>query len=392
MKYPTTRFVFDRKKTATKKLRSLVQVEIQLSGKKKYVTTGVKVTKDCWSDRDLIVRCDDADTLNVRIKGIKSSIDSYIASLAESAKEWDWDAFSRFLVTSSDKSMSFIDYVDKRINERTDIRDSSRKSQRKIVESLREYGKIVKFDELTRSNIAEYYEWLLGRKIKKIGADGLPYSTTMSASTAWGYMKTLKTYIHDAIVHELIDRDPSVGVKVKREELKNVRWLTIDEIHQIESAELSSGSLVRARDLFIFMCYTGLAYSDAVEFSADKIETEGEYTFVTGRRKKTNGEYFVLLLPEAKTILEKYKYKLPKISNQQFNMKLKTIAEESGIDKPLTSHFARHSCAMMLLNKGVRMETVAKILGHANTRVTESTYASILKKTVGDEMKLLIKE
>lgn len=392
MKYPMTRFVFDRKKTATKKIKALVQIEVQLSGKKKYVTTGIKVTKDCWSDRDLIVRCDDADALNVRIKGIKSSIDSYIASLAENAKEWDWDAFSRFLVTSSDKSMSFIDYVDKRISERTDIRESSRRGQRKIVGSLREYGKIVSFDELTRPNIADYYEWLLGKKITKIGADGLPYSTNMSVSTAWGYMKLLRTYIHDAMLHELIDKDPSAGIKVKREESKNIKWLTLEEIQQIESAKLSSGSLTRVRDLFIFMCYTGLAYSDAVSFSADNLETDGEYTFVTGRRQKTNEEYFVLLLPEAKAILDKYDYQLPRISNQQFNIRLKKLANEIGIDKPLTSHFARHSCAMMLLNKGVRMETVAKVLGHANTKVTESTYASILKKTVGDEMKVLIKE
>ena len=140
------------------------------------------------------------------------------------------------------------------------------------------------------------------------------------------------------------------------------------------------------------MCYTGLAYSDAVEFTSDRLDTDGEYTFVTGRRKKTNEEYIVLLLPEAKAILEKYNYQLPKISNQQFNIRLKRIAKESGIDKPLSTHFARHSCAMMLLNRGVRIETVAKVLGHANTKVTESTYASILKKTVGDEMKRLLKE
>lgn len=392
MKYPTTRFVFDRKKVATKKLKALVQVEIQLNGRKKYVTTGVKVTKDCWSNRDLIVRCDDADMLNIRIRGIKSSIDSYIASVVDKGSEWDWEAFNRSLESLSNKSESFIDYIDRRIVERTDIKESSRKGQRKIVESLREYGRIISFDELTRSNISDYYEWLLGRKITKIGLDGIPYSTTMSVSTAWGYMKLLRTYIHDAILHEKIDKDPSIGIKVKREETKSVKWLSVDEIHKIESAELSNGSLVRVRDLFIFMCYTGLAYSDAVEFTSDRLDTDGEYTFVTGRRKKTNEEYIVLLLPEAKAILEKYNYQLPKISNQQFNIRLKRIAKESGIDKPLSTHFARHSCAMMLLNRGVRIETVAKILGHANTKVTESTYASILKKTVGDEMKVLIKE
>ena len=63
------------------------------------------------------------------------------------------------------------------------------------------------------------------------------------------------------------------------------------------------------------------------------------------------------------------------------------MAKEAGINKPITSHWSRHTAGMMLLNKGVRIETVAKILGHSSIRITEQVYASILRKTVVDEMK-----
>ena len=392
MKYPTTRLVFDRKKTATKKVPALVQVEVLLSGKKKYITTGVKVYKDQWNDKLHVCNTDEADTLNARITQTKKAIDEYIQSVAQSGSEWDWDAFARFLQSSSKKSETFIEYLTRRIGERTDIRESTRKNHTKLVTSLKEYGRIVTFDELTRPNVSDYYEWLLGRDISKIGSDGLICTKKASMATSWGYMKLLRTYIHDAIRHEVIDKDPSIGIKVKRNDTSNVKWLTEDELDRIENARMPSGSLVRVRDLFIFMCYSGLAYSDAMDFRKGKIEEEDGMKFIRGRRIKTGEEYIVLMLPKVEAILEKYDYNLPHYSNQQLNKRIKDVMKVVGIDKNTSSHFARHSCAMYLLNNGIRIETVAKVLGHSSTRITQAVYASILKKTVGEEMKKLIKE
>ena len=81
MKYPTTRFVFDRKNTATKQTAALIQVEVLLQGKKKYISTGVKVYKDQWNDKKLVFNCNDMFEKNDRINEMKSSIDSYIQDL-----------------------------------------------------------------------------------------------------------------------------------------------------------------------------------------------------------------------------------------------------------------------------------------------------------------------
>lgn len=386
MKYPTTRFVFDRKKMATKKKDALIQVEILFGSKKKYVTTGVKVFKDQWSEKSHIINTNDMIKLNERIDAVKNVIDGFINDLIANSKPFEWEELERFLNGQNVKRMKFADYISMRIDERNDISLTTKKSHRKILGSLSEYGKIRYFDDLTKANITEYYEWMLGREITKIGKDGKPYKKKMEAPTVAHYMKILRAYIHDAIIHEIIDRDPSVGIKVKRSEYEQNRWLTEEEVKKLEKANLSTGSLVRVRDLFIFSCYSGLAYSDLMDFKPEKLEKDGKNTFLIGKRVKTGQEYIVLVLPKVKEILEKYEYELPHYSNQQYNKRLKDVAEEAGIDKPLTSHYARHTCGMLLLNNGVRIEVVAKVLGHATIRETEKVYASILKKTVVKEM------
>ena len=389
MKYPTTRFVFDRKNTATKNKSALIQVEVLYERKKKYVSTGVKVYKDQWNDKAHIINTDEASRLNARITESKGKIDDYIHELLVSGKAFEWDAFERFIVSEKEKAKTFLAFVTKRIEDRNDIKESTRRSHKKLISSLVEHGRIIGFDDLTRANIADYYDWLLGREYKKFDPDGNEVTVKMSTVSAWGYMKILRTYIHDAMVHDLIDKDPSFGIRVKRNDNANIKWLTEEELNKIEDAKMPNGSLTRVRDLFIFMCYSGLAYSDAMDFKKGKIEEEDGMSFIRGYRKKTGEEYIVLMLPKVKAILEKYDYKLPHYSNQQLNVRIKDMVREAGIDKPVASHWARHSCAMMLLNKGVRLETVAKVLGHSSTKITQAVYASILKKTVGEEMKRL---
>lgn len=390
MKYPTTRFVFDRKNTASKKIPALVQVEILLAGKKKYVTTGVKVYKDQWNDKMHICNTEESDVLNKRIASIKEDIDNYIQDYVKNNKQWDWEAFSRYLNSPAKKNESFIGYIERRLQERTDLRESTKKCQRKILSSLMDFGKINTFDELTKQNIAAYYDWILTRDVSYIGNDGTTHKKKITLDSAAGYMKILRTYIHDAIAHGIIDSDPSAGISVKRSENKNVKWLTENELHTIEAATMPNGSLTRVRDLFIFMCYTGLAYSDAMSFKKGKIEEEENLQFIRGQRIKTGEEYIVLLLPKVKAILEKYDYDIPHYSNQQLNKRLKDVAQAAGIDKRITSHYARHTAAMLFLNKGIRLETVARILGHSSTRITQAVYSSVLQKTVGSEMSILL--
>ena len=104
------------------------------------------------------------------------------------------------------------------------------------------------------------------------------------------------------------------------------------------------------------------------------------------KRGKTGVEFTFMLLKPALAVLKEYGDKLPLLSNVKYNEYLKVVAQTTGVDKPITTHWARHTGATMLLNAGVDMETVAKILGHSSTRITRSTYAKLLDDTVGREM------
>ena len=87
---------------------------------------------------------------------------------------------------------------------------------------------------------------------------------------------------------------------------------------------------------------------------------------------------------KALEVLEKYGNKLPIISNVKYNEYLKIVAQAAGIDKPVSTHWARHTGATMLLNEGVDMKIVSRICGHSSTRITEAVYAKLLDETVVD--------
>ena len=139
-------------------------------------------------------------------------------------------------------------------------------------------------------------------------------------------------------------------------------------------------SLERVRDLFVFQTYTCLSYVDLESFDTSQINKTGVYT---AKRGKTGVEFTFYVMKPARDILIKYDGKLPLISNEKYNDYLKLVAQAAKIDKPVTSHWARHTGATLLLNDGgVDMEIIARILGHTSTRQTRDTYAKLLDTTV----------
>ena len=154
---------------------------------------------------------------------------------------------------------------------------------------------------------------------------------------------------------------------------------------------MASPRLDLVRDIFLFSCFTGLAYIDVANLTEDNIvELDGRKWIMT-KRQKTNIATNILLLEIPGMILEKYRpvrkerKLLPVISNQKMNGYLKEIADLCGIKKHLTFHMARHTFATMSLSKGVPIESVSKMLGHTNIRTTQ-IYARITNKKIEADM------
>ena len=159
----------------------------------------------------------------------------------------------------------------------------------------------------------------------------------------------------------------------------------------MEEYLFSQERLQQVKELFIFCCYTGLAYQEMSGLTKDHIKKWNNGSlWIEMYRKKTQSKLSVPLLPKAIEILEKYNYQLPQISNQKMNSYLKEIGVIIGVNKKLTHHVARKTFATtVLLYNNVPMEIVSKLLGHSKMRTTQDYYGAILKKKVLEAIKEL---
>lgn len=381
MKAPSIKLTFDRYKVASKKHKGNLQVEIVFKGKRKWITTGVKLYSDQWSERKHVVNSVDSIDLNERINKLVTDLEKWVRD----NMPFSWEKLEKHM-REGEATDNFIDYVAEAIRSRNDIKESTRRSQRKLVSILKEYGKIVFFSDLTIANILDFDNWLHGRKIKKLSKDGTESFEPMKQQSIHDYHKYMKIYIGMARRRGLMKSDPYDTLHFKRGESEEGRLLGEEELEKLETSKMPSGAVARARDLFVFQAYTGLSYADLAEFDFSKVKEIDGKTVYGGKRKKTGESFFFMLLPKALEILKKYNGKLPVISIEGYNKQLKKVAEDSGIDKPISSHWARRTAATVFINHGMRVEVIAKILGHADIATTLKFYARLSEKAVICEM------
>ncbi|AIN74621.1 site-specific integrase [Flavobacterium psychrophilum] len=217
-------------------------------------------------------------------------------------------------------------------------------------------------------------------------------------NTAVKYIKNFNKIIKICIANHWIERNPFANYKSKVKEVERV-YLSEDEIQNIINKDFKTERLSLVRDIFLFSCFTGLAYIDVKNLTKSHISLgiDGEKWIFT-HRQKTESVSKIPILPITQMIIDKYEDHpecnnqnklLPILSNQKMNAYLKEIAGVCGIKKELTFHIARHTFATTVtLTNGVPIESVSKMLGHKNIRTTQH-YAKILDKKVSEDMVLL---
>ena len=272
---------------------------------------------------------------------------------------------------------SVIDFIEHAIEERKDIRESTRKVHMCLVQALREFKKIQYFSDVTVANIMAFDNWLHARKNYRV-------------VSIFSYHRRFHTYINLAIKLEYLNKDPYFTFRPDKGEKEVIRYIEEADILKLKKLKLDLKYLERTRDLFIFQCYTGLSYSDLALFDYSKVEIEknskGKKVYVLrDKRLKTNTNFTIVLMKPAMEILTKYDYKLPIISNQKYNKYLKEIGKMAKFPIELTTHVARHTFATFCINNKVNIEIVSKAMGHSNIATTQ-IYAKILDKTVQNEL------
>ena len=206
-------------------------------------------------------------------------------------------------------------------------------------------------------------------------------------ATSASHMTRLKTIITYGMNDGLIKVNPFKNVKVKHSK-KRIEYLTEEELDRIYKLDIDNKSLSDIRDTFILQASTGLAYIDLLNLKKEDIRiTEDGTHYITKQRHKTDSEYTTVVLPMGVEVLQRHNYEIRVISNQKYNLFLKTIQGLAGIQTNLTTHLARKTFCCLLLNKGVSINTVAKCAGHNDIKITRSYYATLQEATVIQEVK-----
>lgn len=204
--------------------------------------------------------------------------------------------------------------------------------------------------------------------------------------TTNGYCQRVKTIVQFGIDNGKIKINPFSGIRLRKGE-KSVQFLTEEEVDMIRLKDFHNESLNRVRDLFVFQAASGLSYTDMAKLVPTdfQVTPEGQY-YIHDKRNKTGIFYTAVILEQGVEILKKYNFRLPILGNHKLNVYLKAIRDLCGINKPIFSHVARHTYATRCLNRGIRLEVVAKLLGHSTTRITQH-YAKLLKDNILNEVK-----
>jgi len=217
-------------------------------------------------------------------------------------------------------------------------------------------------------------------------------------NTAVKYVRNFRKIINICLNNDWIEKNPFSKYEGKVYEVDK-EFLTEEEINKIYNKTITNTRLDQVRDIFIFCCFTGLAYIDVQQLRKDHlgIGIDGN-KWIFKNRQKTDTRSKIPLLPVAEELIEKYATHpkcnnedrlLPVLSNQKMNSYLKEIGDICGIQKEITFHMARHTFATSVtLSNGVPIESVSKMLGHKSLRTTQH-YAKIVDKRVSDDMAIL---
>lgn len=370
---PTIRLVYDRKHQATKsaakeRKTGLVQIEVMHQRKRRYISTGVKVYTDQWrqNHEQHVVGSVYADQYNNTIaNAMRSVMDAVDRQVAAGAID---------LATLGQQtigSTSVADYA-RSVVDCSTIAASTRKAYKYIIDTMADFPQFSNIAKVTRRDVDSYMAIVVKKR----------------QTTQKNYISMLHRTFRAALDAGVIASDPSAHVGYPRQHVSERARLTDDEVAAIAAAELPA-DLESARDLFLWQCYTGMAWVDCATLTSDMITTEGGHIYITRSRQKTRVQYRTMLLKPAAAILRKYGGTLPKmVSYTYYHRHLQRIAKAAGITKHVTSHVGRHTFATWALSHGVPIEIVSKMLGHTNIETTQ-IYAKILAKDVDAQFERL---
>ena len=384
-----------RESKQNKKGLSPIEVSITTNGKRIYFSTGKHVPAADWNKEKQAVKgkSEEAQLINGYLIQLRNKIYQKEIELLQKG----------YLITAELLKEAITDNVEA-LNEKTllDVLNEHN-TERKAMEGktvapatywVFEYtGRLFKefiqkkyerkdlyLREINLGFIQGFHAFLLGEK-------------KMGQNSCTKHLKFLKKLLNLAVANSYISYNPVNAYKVEREPVE-VDFLDEEELRKIINFDTPLPRLERAKDMFLFGCFTGLSYIDIKTLTSEHFEKDNTgRIWIKKRRVKTGVLSRIPLLPIAKLILDKYKggeKLLPIQDPADINKYLKDIAILCGINKRICFHTSRHTFASTVtLANNISLEVVSKMLGHTNTRMT-AHYAKLIDKCIGEQMDKLM--
>ena len=375
-----------------------VYLRITVNGKRAELSISKKVDVNKWvaSAGKLKGRSTEAQNLNRFIDGISNKIHTIHQKLIENNEEISAIKIKNCYLGKEENHKMLLEIFQDHNNQveqlvGKDFAPGTLERYRTAKKHLQEFIKLeYKLDDIRVKDVGNKFINGFEYYLKTV--------RNCSHNTAIKYITNFKKIIRIAYANDWITKDPFYNWKAR---LKTVdrEFLSKEEVQKLLDKTIAINRLEQVKDIFIFCCFTGLAYADVKKLSKDDIVIgiDGD-KWIKTKRKKTNSRSNIPLLATAELILNKYKeyqevvdsqFLLPVLSNQKMNAYLKEIADVCGIAKNLTFHLARHTFATTItLTNGVPIESVSKMLGHKSLKTTQH-YAKIIDRKVSDDMKVL---
>lgn len=393
--------VFDHRNRTPKGEEGPVEVRVTVNRKPYYINTGVCVRKErlvgnCLRDD---ATSNDADMLNERLTTIVAIVEKEVNKCLEARKPISvadirtkvWDLAP---VADDAAAPTIVRWIEE-YTRTANIANNTRLHYLTVARRLLEFGKMVRWEQLTVDNIYAWDVWLRHQEVpltKNQKAAGME-PQLISSDSVYNYHKYLKATINKAMKFQILTANPYDQMKgmFKRTKRDVVDYLTEAQMKKVMALTPVPGSQAAlALDLFIFQMFTGLGYADTQVFDISQYRNiDGKWMHI-GQRVKTGVPYVSQLLPPVVEVLERNGWQVPKMANQRYNQMLKAIGMVIGIEN-MHSHMGRHTFATYMLSNGAKIENVSRMLGHTNITQTQR-YAKVLAKDVHDDFDKIAKK
>jgi len=380
-----------------KSQQATVYARITVNGRRAEISLKQKVDPDAWDEVKGRAKgkSEEIIKLNNYIERIRTLIADGYHDLVQQRKPVTVDSVKSLFLGCDEEIMTLVklmEYHSEHAAHRLapGTMKNYKTTQRYIIKFIRQkyYRNDIVLSELNYKFLMDFESYLVNHTPKD-------HQKPLNNNGIMKHIERLRKMINLAVKLDWLSKDPFASFKKHYEKVERY-CLNTAELDILAQKEFKIDRLKNVRDMFLFCCYTGLAYIDLAELKPENIVTgvDGDLWIYTNRAK-TDTSVRVPILPQARELMEMYfddpraqnnGTVFPVISNQRMNGYLKEIADLCGITKILTFHIARHTFATTVtLSNGVPIESVSKMLGHTSIRTTQ-IYAKVVEAKLSEDM------